>query len=54
MFVGLFLSQSGLHLGLDRRLTALLGRWGWHAHRTIDVDAVAVGHPLISSGGFHA
>jgi thiosulfate dehydrogenase [quinone] large subunit len=29
MFVGLFLSQSGLHLGLDRRLTPMLGRWGW-------------------------
>lgn len=31
MFVGLFLSQSGLHLGLDRRLTPILGRWGWLA-----------------------
>lgn len=31
MFVGLFLSQSGLHLGLDRRLTPMLGRWGWLA-----------------------
>jgi uncharacterized membrane protein YphA (DoxX/SURF4 family) len=31
MFAGLFLSQSGLHLGLDRRLTPLLGRLGWLA-----------------------
>ena len=31
MFVGLFLSQAGLHLGLDRRLTPILGRWGWLA-----------------------
>jgi thiosulfate dehydrogenase (quinone) large subunit len=31
MFVSLFLSQSGLHFGLDRRLTPMLGRWGWLA-----------------------
>jgi thiosulfate dehydrogenase (quinone) large subunit len=31
VFVALFLSQSGLQFGLDRRLTPLLGRWGWLA-----------------------
>ena len=31
VFVGLFLSQSGLVLGLDRRLTPALGRWGFLA-----------------------
>ncbi|MHB8495985.1 MAG: hypothetical protein ACYC9Z_17815 [Casimicrobiaceae bacterium] len=31
VFVALFLSQSGLCLGLDRRLTPMLGRWGWLA-----------------------
>lgn len=28
VFVGLFLSAAGLYLGLDRRLTPRLGRWG--------------------------
>jgi uncharacterized membrane protein YphA (DoxX/SURF4 family) len=28
VFAGLFLSAAGLHLGLDRRLTPRLGRWG--------------------------
>ncbi|MGC8469496.1 MAG: hypothetical protein ACP5NI_06280 [Acetobacteraceae bacterium] len=31
VFVALFLSRSGLHFGLDRRITPLLGRWGWLA-----------------------
>lgn len=31
VFVALFLAQSGLHFGLDRRLTPMLGRWGWLA-----------------------
>ena len=31
VFVALFISQSGLYLGLDRRLTPMLGRWGWLA-----------------------
>lgn len=31
VFVALFLSQSGLRLGLDRLLTPMLGRWGWLA-----------------------
>ena len=31
VFVALFLSQSGFYLGLDRRLTPMLGRWGWLA-----------------------
>ena len=31
MFVGLFLSQSGLYLGIDRLLTPKLGRRGWLA-----------------------
>ena len=31
VFAGLFLSQSGLVLGLDRRLTPALGRWGFLA-----------------------
>lgn len=31
VFVALFFSQSGLHLGVDRRLTPMLGRWGWLA-----------------------
>jgi thiosulfate dehydrogenase [quinone] large subunit len=31
VFVALFLSQSGLYLGLDRRLTPMLGWWGWLA-----------------------
>jgi uncharacterized membrane protein YphA (DoxX/SURF4 family) len=28
VFAGLFLTSSGLYLGLDRQLTPLLGRWG--------------------------
>jgi len=31
VFVAMFLSQSGLCFGLDRRLTPMLGRWGWFA-----------------------
>ena len=31
VFVALFLAQPGLRSGLDRRLTPLLGRWGWLA-----------------------
>lgn len=31
VFIGLFLSQSGLFLGLDRRLTLALGKWGFLA-----------------------
>ena len=31
VFVGLVLSQSGLYLGLDRRLTPALGRLGFLA-----------------------
>ena len=31
VFVALFLAQSGLDMGLDRRLTPMLGRWGWLA-----------------------
>lgn len=31
VFVGLFLSSAGLHLGLDRRLTTILGRFSWLA-----------------------
>ncbi len=31
VFVGLFLASAGLYLGLDRRLTPRLGRWGWLA-----------------------
>jgi thiosulfate dehydrogenase [quinone] large subunit len=31
VFVGLVLSQSGLYLGLDRRLTPMLGRFGFLA-----------------------
>ena len=31
VFVALFLSQSGLYLGVDRHLTPMLGRWGWLA-----------------------
>lgn len=31
VFVALFLAQSGLHLGVDRRLTPRLGRFGWLA-----------------------
>lgn len=31
VFVALFLPQSGLYLGLDHRLTPMLGRWGWLA-----------------------
>jgi thiosulfate dehydrogenase [quinone] large subunit len=31
VFAGLFLSSAGLYLGLDRRLTPLLGRFGWLA-----------------------
>jgi uncharacterized membrane protein YphA (DoxX/SURF4 family) len=31
VFVALFLAQSGLQFGLDRRLTPILGRWGWLA-----------------------
>lgn len=28
VFAGLYLTSSGLYMGLDRRLTPLLGRWG--------------------------
>ena len=31
VFVGLFLSQAGLHLGFNRHVTPMLGRWGWLA-----------------------
>jgi thiosulfate dehydrogenase (quinone) large subunit len=31
VFVALFLSRSGLYFGLDRRLTPMLGWWGWIA-----------------------
>ena len=31
VFVAMFLSQAGLYFGLDRRLTPMLGRWGWLA-----------------------
>lgn len=31
VFIALFLAQAGLTFGLDRRLTPLLGRWGWIA-----------------------
>jgi uncharacterized membrane protein YphA (DoxX/SURF4 family) len=31
VFVALFLAQAGLRFGLDRRLTPMLGRWGWLA-----------------------
>jgi len=31
VFVALFLSQAGLYFGIDRRLTPILGRWGWLA-----------------------
>ena len=31
VFVGLFLSSAGLHIGLDHRLTLALGRWGFLA-----------------------
>jgi hypothetical protein len=31
VFVALLLAQSGLYFGLDRRLTPMLGRWGWLA-----------------------
>ena len=33
VFGGLFLSAAGLYLGLDRRLTPRLGRWGFLASR---------------------
>jgi thiosulfate dehydrogenase (quinone) large subunit len=35
VFVGLFLSQAGLYLGLDRRMTPALGRWGFLASGSI-------------------
>lgn len=35
VFVGLFLSSAGLYLGLDRRLTAILGRFGWLASGSV-------------------
>lgn len=31
VFAALFLAQAGLSIGLDRRLTPYLGRWGWLA-----------------------
>jgi nitrite reductase (NO-forming) len=31
IFIGLFLSRSGLFLGVDRRLTPALGKWGFLA-----------------------
>jgi uncharacterized membrane protein YphA (DoxX/SURF4 family) len=31
VFIGLFLAQAGLNMGLDRRLTPALGWWGWLA-----------------------
>lgn len=42
VFVALFLARAGLYLGLDRRLTPALGRWGWLASGTIHgVDSPA-------------
>ena len=31
VFVGLFLASAGLYYGVDRRVTSLLGRWGFLA-----------------------
>jgi thiosulfate dehydrogenase [quinone] large subunit len=31
VFAALFLTQSGLYMGIDRSLTPMLGRWGWLA-----------------------
>lgn len=31
IFAALFLAQAGLSIGLYRRLTPWLGRWGWLA-----------------------
>ncbi|MDQ2762138.1 MAG: hypothetical protein M3Y22_01140 [Pseudomonadota bacterium] len=42
VFAALFLSQSGLYFGIDRRLTPMLGRWGWLASAPIGWR----GHPL--------
>ena len=36
VFVGLYLSQAGMALGLDRWLTPLLGRWGWLASGPVE------------------
>ncbi|MBV1705116.1 MAG: hypothetical protein KGI57_05505 [Hyphomicrobiales bacterium] len=36
VFVGLFLAKAGLPLGIDRRLTPWLGRWGWIASGPLD------------------
>jgi uncharacterized membrane protein YphA (DoxX/SURF4 family) len=36
VFVGLYLSQAGLALGLDKWLTPLLGRWGWLASGPVE------------------
>ncbi len=44
VFVGLLLSQSGLVLGLDRRLTPALGRWGFLASGPF-TGAFQTGHP---------
>ncbi len=52
VFVGLFLSSAGLYLGLDRRLTPSLGRWGFLASGPIRVSEQAImpdtssAHPL--------
>jgi uncharacterized membrane protein YphA (DoxX/SURF4 family) len=49
IFVGLFLSQSGLFLGLDRRLTPALGKWGFLASGTFPnpfkTPETSSGHP---------
>lgn len=45
VFAGLFLSSAGLYLGLDRRLTAYLGRFGFLASGSFPVRAPAV--PLL-------
>lgn len=45
VFVALFLSSAGLYLGLDRRLTPALGRWGFLASGPIP----EVGQPVIAN-----
>jgi thiosulfate dehydrogenase [quinone] large subunit len=39
VFAGLFLSSSGLYLGLDRRLGAYLGRFSFPASGTVKAEA---------------
>jgi thiosulfate dehydrogenase [quinone] large subunit len=54
IFAGLFLAQAGLYLGVDRRLTPTLGRWGFLASGALPALVTARDRPrrgVASPGG---